>query len=75
MKETLEKISEEFAKKIKEDYGSKDVFTKTWNETMTLVRYHNQRDYTCISIEGAQTFYYFTQQLYLIWITNLIMLQ
>lgn len=71
----LGKVSEKFAKEIKEQYDTNEVFTKTWNETMTLVRYQNQRDYTCISIEGAPTFYYFTQQLYLIWITNLIMLQ
>lgn len=49
VKETLEKISEEFAKKIKEDYGSKDVFTKTWNETMTLLTccgFNNYTDFT-----------------------------
>ncbi|XP_053471836.1 tetraspanin-1 [Ictalurus furcatus] len=47
--EVLGKVSEKFAKEIKEQYDTNEVFTKTWNETMTLLKccgFSNYTDFT-----------------------------
>ncbi|XP_060755540.1 tetraspanin-1-like [Neoarius graeffei] len=45
----LDKLREEVAKNIKEDYGQNDIVTNAWNETMSLLKccgYTNYTDFT-----------------------------
>lgn len=35
----LDKIRQQVAKSIKENYGQRDVITNAWNETMSLVKH------------------------------------